>query len=79
LVANQVVHPLNNRKTADKTNAKSYRFFVEAFSFRAGGFFQNNSSILPAFIEPGEVSEGKLGEFLSCFGVLFVLGQVTVV
>jgi hypothetical protein len=23
----------------------------EAFSFRAGGFFQNNSSILPAFVQ----------------------------
>ena len=53
LVANQVAHPLNfaEKLPTKPTPKKVIRFFVEAFSFRAGGFFQNNSSILPAFIE----------------------------
>lgn len=76
LVANQVAHPLNfaEKLPTKPTPKKVIRFFVEAFSFRAGGFFQNNSSILPAFIEPGEVSEGKLGEFLELFWSWFFLG-----
>ena len=54
--------------------ANPYNQFFEAFSFRAGGFFQNNSSILPAFIE----FLGILGrKTRRVFGV--VLGQVTVV
>ena len=72
-----MVHPLNFAEKPTKNNAKkSYPFFVEAFSFRAGGFFQNNSSILPAFIE----FLGSLGrKTRGVFWVVLELGQVTVV
>ncbi len=44
------IHPFL-RHLSEKNAKRSAKF--EAFSFRVGGFFQNNSSILPAFIEPG--------------------------
>ena len=83
LVTNQVVHPLNFAKKNCRQNQrqkKLSRFFVEAFSFRAGGFFQNNSSILPAFIELlGSLRRKTRGVFGVVLELGFFWSQVTVV